>query len=136
MLSQQIYNLIQPFVAKKTIVDRSVDDIQNSIEDFITIFDEQTLVACCGIREHKNYAEVYCLAVNINHHNKGLSRQILQKVQQTTDKNIIALSKYQGSWFLAKGFVEKTILDLPKSINYNQHRKPRIFIYYADNQEH
>jgi len=126
--SQQIYTLIKPFIKAGTIVSRSLADIENSIDDFITIEGDSKIIACCGVREYKNYCEIYCLAVNEKYQGQGISVKILQKVENTINKKIIALSKYQGDWFLNNGFVEGEEQELPNTIVYNTKRKPSIFI--------
>jgi N-acetylglutamate synthase-like GNAT family acetyltransferase len=130
VLAQQIHNLIEPFVKKDIILPRSVQDINNSINEFVIIKNNSKLVACCGVRKHKNINELYCLAVDTKFHNKGLSQQILQKIELQTTGNLLALSKHQGNWFLKNNFVELSVDLLPKNIQYNTDRKSKIFIKY------
>jgi N-acetylglutamate synthase-like GNAT family acetyltransferase len=128
VLAQQIHKLIQPFVEKQTIVQRDLKEIESSIDDFIIIKNNENLVACCGVRKHNNINELYCLAVDEKYHGQGYSSKILQKVEQKTTGDLLALSKYQGQWFLKNGFQEMTVKDLPKTIKYNKNRNSKIFI--------
>ena len=124
---KQIYNLITPFVKQNLIVNRTIEQLSEDIDNFITMKINQEIVACCGVREHTNINEVYCLAVNVNFHHQGLSKQLLQKVKSATKKDIIALSKYKGEWFIKQGFQKVGVEQLPITIKYDYSRKPSIF---------
>jgi N-acetylglutamate synthase-like GNAT family acetyltransferase len=136
--AQQIYNLIAPFVSKGTMLARSVTDIENAIDDFITLSQDGIIIACCGVRKHQgnnNHTinELYCLAVDKKCQGQGLSKQLFDKVLMQTTGDLLALSKYQGEWFLQYGFHEILPNALPHTINYDYNRDSKIFIKHRNN---
>ncbi len=129
--AKQILQLIQPFVDNNTILARSYELINKNITEFITIKENGIIVACCGIKQYKNINELYCLAVATNKQKQKLSTRLLQQVENKSfNRQIFALSKYNKSWFLAHGFIQTTINNLPLTVQkkYDYNRAPNIFI--------
>ncbi len=111
-----------------SIVYRDFSLIVQHQDEFITLHTNQELVACAGLRKHASCCEIYAFAVAQNYHGQGFGTQLLQKIQTYSSYPLVALSKFQGEWFLSHGFREATTNELPKEIKYNYTRSPRIFM--------
>lgn len=131
----QILALITPFVEEGRILLRTLDEINDNIEDFVLLYDGEVLVACAGLKDckTKKMGEIYALAVSKNRQNQGFSEQLLvkimQKAHQANFSKIFALSKYNVAWFLKHGFVQTHIDALPikRQALFNHQRNPSIF---------
>lgn len=111
-----------------SIVYRDFNLIKQHQDEFITLYINQELVACAGLRTHESCCEIYAFAVAQNHHGQGFGSQLLEKIKSHCTSPLVALSKFQGEWFLGHGFREAITKELPKEVNYNHSRSPRIFI--------
>lgn len=123
-----IFNLLLPFVKQKLIIYRPKEQIAKQIKDFITIKKDNKIIACCGIKKHKNCYELYAFAINAKYHNQGVSIELLKLAESTINGKLFALSKYRGSWFIKNNFKIINSNKLPKTIKYNKIRKPLIFM--------
>jgi amino-acid N-acetyltransferase len=125
--ANEIYNLLSPFVAKGSIVKRTSAEILADIDKFITLKQDDKIIACCLLRKHKSCYEMSAFAVHQDYQGQGLGDKLLAKVENKASGKLIALSKYQGLWFIKHNFQQITYDELPAEINYNQTRKPNIF---------
>lgn len=125
----QILNIITPFIENKVILPRDYQAINDDIDNFITIQKDDKIIACTGIKKHKNINQLYCFAVDEKFQKQGIATELLNKIiQQFNNKPLLALSKYTEAWFLKKGFVELSIDELPSEIEYDYKRSSKIFV--------
>ena len=132
----QLINLMQPYVDDGKLLKRSYKQLNESLEDFVLVTNDDQIVACAALRHYKDErkGEIYALAVNKEYHNTGVSSQLMEKLMnRASDLDLIgifALSKYGGRFFLRHGFVEGVISALPitRQKSYDHQRKSTIYI--------
>ena len=132
----QLINLMQPYVDDGKLLKRSYEQLNECLEDFVLVSNDDQIVACAALRHYKDErkGEIYALAVNKEYHNTGVSSQLLEKLmKRASDMDLIgifALSKYGGRFFLRHGFVEGLVSDLPhiRQKSYDHQRKSTIYL--------
>ncbi len=133
--SKQILTLIKPFVEQGKILPRSRQEIEESIDDFVLLFDGDQLLACAGLKDCQegSMGEIYSLAVAKNVQNTGLSKKLLNKIlikaKLRKFSKIFALTKFGTDWFVKNGFTQMNISDLPikRQKYFNHDRNSSIF---------
>jgi len=133
--ASQILTLIQPFVEQGKILPRTKAQINDQLNDFVLLFDNNQLVACAGLKDCKegSMGEIYSLAVAQQLQNTGLSTDLLDKIMQKAKhenfSKIFALTKYGTQWFVKNGFTQMNISDLPSKRQkyFNHDRNSSIF---------
>jgi N-acetylglutamate synthase-like GNAT family acetyltransferase len=127
---------MQPYVDDGKLLKRSYEQLNECLEDFVLVTNDDQIVACAALRHYKDErkGEIYALAVNKEYHNTGVSSQLLEKLmKRASDMDLIgifALSKYGGRFFLRHGFVEGLVSDLPhiRQKSYDHQRKSTIYL--------
>ena len=127
---------MQPYVDDGKLLKRSYEQLNESLEDFVLVTNDDQIVACAALRHYKDErkGEIYALAVNKEYHNTGISSQLMEKLmKRASDLDLIgifALSKYRGRFFLRHGFVEGAISALPltRQKSYDHQRKSTIYL--------
>ena len=127
---------MQPYVDDGKLLKRSYEQLNESLEDFVLVTNDDQIVACAALRHYKDErkGEIYALAVNKEYHNTGVSSQLLEKLmKRASDLDLIgifALSKYGGRFFLRHGFIEGVISALPhiRQKSYDHQRKSTIYL--------
>jgi amino-acid N-acetyltransferase len=138
--ASQILNLIQPFVDEGKILSRSKDEIEQSINDFVLLFDNDQIIACAGLKDcqEDSVGEVYSLAVAQNVQNNGFSKKLLAKILENAKQRqfakIFALTKFGTDWFTKNGFTQMQVSDLPSKRQqyFNHDRNSSIFFKEVD----
>ena len=127
---------MQPFVEEGRLLQRSIKTINNSIDDFITIENNNEIIACAGLKIYKyeKVGEIYALVVSKNFHNTDTSSKLMELLlQKAYSKNLIsifALSKYGARFFFRFNFSESKLSSLPESRqkSYDYDRNSTIFL--------
>ncbi len=117
------------------ILPRSRQEIEESIDDFVLLFDGDQLLACAGLKDCQegSMGEIYSLAVAKNVQNTGLSKKLLNKIlikaKLRKFSKIFALTKFGTDWFVKNGFTQMNISDLPikRQKYFNHDRNSSIF---------
>ncbi len=132
---RQIIELMQPFVEEGRLLERSYEAINNSINEFVFIEEDNNIIACAALKIYKedNVGEIYALVVNKNFHNTDISTKLMEllinKASELNLSSIFALSKYGGRFFFRFEFVESKLSFLPDSRqkSYDYERKSIIY---------
>ncbi len=132
---RQIIELMQPFVEEGRLLERSYEAINNSINEFVFIEEDNKIIACAALKIYKedNVGEIYALVVNKNFHNTDISTKLMEllinKASELNLSSIFALSKYGGRFFFRFEFVESKLSFLPDSRqkSYDYERKSIIY---------
>ena len=132
---RQIIELMQPFVEEGRLLERSYETINNSINDFVFIENDNQIIACAGLKlyQDENVGEIYALVVNKSFHNTDTSTRLMEllidKASKLNLSSIFALSKYGGRFFFRFEFVESELSFLPDSRqkSYDDLRKSIIY---------
>jgi len=132
---RQIIELMKPFVEEGRLLERSYETINNSINDFVFIENDNQIIACAGLKlyQDENVGEIYALVVSKNFHNTDTSTRLMEllidKASGLNLSSIFALSKYGGRFFFRFEFVESELSSLPNSRqkSYDYERKSIIY---------
>ena len=134
--ANQIIELMKPFVDEGRLLPRSFETINNSIDDFIVIENENEVIACAGLKvyQHEKVGEIYALVVNKAFHNTDTSSKLMHllidKASGMGLSSIFALSKYGGRFFFRFDFNEAKLSSLPESRqkSYDYERSSLIYL--------
>lgn len=130
-----IIELITPLQASGTLVSRSREALELDIDRFVVSERDGTIVACAAmyLEGDSSTAEIACIATHPDYRGQGRADQLLAHLEtqarlQSYQKARI-LSTHTGHWFIARGYTETTIDELPASrrASYNQARNSRIY---------
>ncbi len=127
---------MKPFVDEGRLLPRSFETINNSIDDFIVIENENEIIACAGLKvyQHEKVGEIYALVVNKAFHNTDTSSKLMHllidKASGMGLSSIFALSKYGGRFFFRFDFNEAKLSSLPESRqkSYDYERSSMIYL--------
>ena len=127
---------MKPFVDEGRLLPRSFETINNSIDDFIVIENENEVIACAGLKvyKHEKVGEIYALVVNKAFHNTDTSSKLMHllidKASGMGLSSIFALSKYGGRFFFRFDFNEAKLSSLPESRqkSYDYERSSMIYL--------
>ena len=136
--ARQIIELMQPFVEEGRLLERSYETINNSINDFVFIEEDNQIIACAGLKlyQEENVGEIYAVVVSKKFHNTDTSTRLMEllidKASRLNLSSVFALSKYGGRFFFRFEFVESELSSLPKSRqkSYDYARKSVIYSRY------
>lgn len=130
-----ILELISPMQDNGQLVNRSRETLELDIERFVVSERDGTVVACAAlyIEDDSFTAEIACIATHPDYRGQGRADQLLahleeQARQQSCQKARI-LSTHTGHWFIARGYTEMPVEELPagRRARYNEARKSRIY---------
>ena len=127
---------MEPFVDEGRLLPRSFETINNSIDDFIVIENENEVIACAGLKvyQYEKVGEIYALVVNKAFHNTDTSSKLMHllidKASGMGLSSIFALSKYGGRFFFRFDFYEAKLSSLPESRqkSYDYERSSMIYL--------
>ena len=128
--AKQIIELMEPFVTEGRLLPRSFETINDNIDDFVVIENENHVIACAGLKvyEQEKIGEIYALVVNKSFHNTDTSSKLMKLLLEKANNmeliSIFALSKYGGRFFFRFDFKETKLSSLPdlrqKSYDYER----------------
>jgi amino-acid N-acetyltransferase len=126
---------MQPSVDEGRLLERSAEQLQEGLDDFVTVVREGEIVGCAGLKHYpeKNTGEIYALVVNSDYYNTGVSAELMtllfDKARSLGLASVFALSKYSGHFFVRNHFEVIEVEDLPKErqITYDYQRSPHIY---------
>ena len=127
---------MEPFVDEGRLLPRSFETINNSIDDFVIIENENEVIACAGLKvyQQEKVGEIYALVVNKAFHNTDTSSKLMHllidKASGMGLSSIFALSKYGGRFFFRFDFNETKLSSLPESRqkSYDYERSSMIYL--------
>ncbi len=127
---------MEPFVDEGRLLPRSFEAINNSIDDFVIIENENEVIACAGLKvyQQEKVGEIYALVVNKAFHNTDTSSKLMHllidKASGMGLSSIFALSKYGGRFFFRFDFNEAKLSSLPESRqkSYDYERSSMIYL--------
>ncbi|MGB0259247.1 MAG: GNAT family N-acetyltransferase, partial [Coraliomargarita sp.] len=116
-----IYNITRNAVRSETLVERSLESIEASIENFLVYEIDGSIVGCVHLQRYDDGAtiEIGSVFVQSFYQNKGVGRRMIQYASEQASewgaKRIIALSTQAAGFFLEVcGFSEGSVDDLPE----------------------
>ena len=126
---------MRPSVDEGRLLERSAEQLQESLDDFVTVAREGAIVGCAGLKHYPDQStgEIYALVVNSDYYNTGVSAELMtllfEKASNLGLASVFALSKYSGHFFVRNHFEVIEVEDLPKErqATYDNIRSPYIY---------
>ncbi len=133
-----IMQLVEPLIARGALVPRSADTVASSIEEFIVVELDGVVIGCCALHPYtsENTAELACVAVHDSYRQShqrqhaSIGTRLLayaeNHAKQMGVKQLFALTTGPVRWFVAHGFTEANVNNLPagKRERYDHARNP------------
>ena len=116
---ESIYKLIKHYADIGVILERSMDDIQSNISNFmVAVADDKIIGSITYYDYEKNLIEVRSLAVEESFHRLGIGRELLLKlIDQVKDNKIkIFTLTYRPDFFEKNGFIVASKDSFPEKI--------------------
>ncbi|MCS5591936.1 MAG: GNAT family N-acetyltransferase [Gammaproteobacteria bacterium] len=130
---------MQPSVDDGYLLQRSAEQLQEGLNDFVTVERRGVIVGCAGLKHYteQSCGEIYALVVNSNYYNTGVSAELMgllfEKAKGLGLVSVFALSKYSGHFFVRNHFDIIEVENLPKDrqTTYDHQRAPHIYQKYC-----
>lgn len=131
-----LLQLIEPLEAEGILVRRGRERLEMEIEQFYVMEHDGRVIGCAALypfAEEKT-AEFACLAIHPAYRGGGRGDRLFHyceaQAKELGFKTIFCLTTRTEHWFLERGFIEKTVTDLPaeKQKIYNLHRRSKVFV--------
>ncbi|HEX9392701.1 MAG TPA: amino-acid N-acetyltransferase [Usitatibacteraceae bacterium] len=130
-----IMAIIDPLVAQGVLVKRDRALIEQEIERFIVLEQDEEIIGCAALYPFPSdkAVELACLAVNPFYRDGGRGERILhfaeKRAKEKGFKTLFALSTQTTQWFVERGFTEVDVGKLPaeKQAMYNYQRRSKIY---------
>lgn len=126
--------LIEPLEENGTLVRRSRELLEREITRFSVVEHDGLIVGCAALYPYGgDQAELACVAVHPNYRRWGYGEKLLKRIETRARavgiKRLFILTTVTAHWFRERGFVEKTLAELPeeKRLVYNLQRRSKIF---------
>lgn len=118
---KQIHALLNNFAKKSLLLGRSISSLYDKLRDFAVCVDEngKVLGVCAFQITWENLAEIRSLAVDEEHHGKGVGSKLINWCMEEAEKfdidKVFALT-YQAKFFEKHGFYHISKNELPHKI--------------------
>ena len=131
-----LLQLIEPLEAEGILVRRGRERLEMEIEQFYVMEHDGRVIGCAALypfTEEKT-AEFACLAIHPSYRGGGRGDRLFHfcesQAKEQGFKTIFCLTTRTEHWFLERGFIEKTVTDLPaeKQQIYNLQRRSKVFV--------
>jgi len=131
-----LLQLIEPLEAEGILVRRGRERLEMEIEQFYVMEHDGRVIGCAALypfAEEKT-AEFACLAIHPSYRGGGRGDRLFhyceEQAKEQGFKTIFCLTTRTEHWFLERGFIEKTVSDLPaeKQKIYNLQRRSKVFV--------
>jgi amino-acid N-acetyltransferase len=131
-----ILKLIEPLENDGVLVRRGRERIEMEIQHFYVMEHDGRVIGCAALYPfaNKKMAEFACLAIDPQYRGNGRGDRLFNFCQEQAKLlgigELFCLTTRTEHWFLERGFVEKTVDDLPeeKKQLYNFQRKSKVFV--------
>ncbi|XQW84830.1 amino-acid N-acetyltransferase [Thalassotalea piscium] len=131
-----ILELIAPLEAEGILVKRSRELLEVEIDRFTVIKKEDVIIACAALYPYLDASagEIACVAIHPDYRNGNRGERLMEALEQSAKDigltSIFVLTTVSGHWFRERGFIERSMEDLPegKKQMYNFQRKSKVLI--------
>jgi amino-acid N-acetyltransferase len=126
---KQVHKLINDFAKKEQMIPRSLNELYETLRDFIVCEDNRNICGVCALHiMWEDLAEIRSLAVDKKYHKKGIGKKLvthcIKEAKALGIKKIFALT-YYPEFFKKLGFVDIDKSSLPQKIWGDCLRCPR-----------
>ena len=131
-----LLQLIEPLEAEGILVRRGRERLEMEIEQFYVMEHDGRVIGCAALYPflQEKTAEFACLAIHPSYRGGGRGDRLFhyceEQAKEQGFKTIFCLTTRTEHWFLERGFIEKTVSDLPaeKQKIYNLQRRSKVFV--------
>ena len=131
-----VLELIEPLQQDGTLVDRSLEKLELDIDHYTVLVRDSVIIGCAALYTFPGNpaAELACLAVHPDYHERGRGEQLLTMVEKDAQrarvKQLFVLTTRAEHWFLERGFVETALENLPveRQRLYNYQRNSKVLV--------
>ncbi len=131
-----LLQLIEPLEAEGILVRRGRERLEMEIEQFYVMEHDGRVIGCAALYPfaQEKMAEFACLAIHPAYRGGGRGDRLFhyceEQAKETGFETIFCLTTRTEHWFLERGFIEKTVTDLPteKQKIYNLQRRSKVFV--------
>lgn len=127
--------LIEPLEEDGTLVRRERDLLEREIGHFSVVEHDGLIVGCAALYPYEaGKAELACLAVHPQYRRWGHGEQLMKRIEARARaagvSRLFVLTTVTSHWFIERGFVERTVDDLPdeKRLVYNLQRRSKVLM--------
>jgi len=138
----EILRIARPLVEKGILIERSNEEIEDMIDEFVGYEVDGILHACAALHSYDDEsAEICCVAVDSVYSGMGIGKKIVSYlVSRSLSQNksrCFLLTTQTSDWFEELGFAEGSLEILPiiKRENYNKKRKSRVMVLDLKNPD-
>ncbi|MCL1945674.1 MAG: amino-acid N-acetyltransferase [Chitinivibrionia bacterium] len=131
----EILRITRPLVEKGILVERSTEDVTETIDEFYGYEVDKILHAVAALHSFDDAnVEIYCVAVDGVYSGMGIGKKmvsfLITLAKSQNKKRLFLLTTKTSDWFEELDFVETTPENLPKAKrdSYNQDRKSRVMV--------
>ena len=131
-----LLQLIEPLEAEGILVRRGRERLEIEIEQFYIMEHDGRVIGCAALYpfSQEKMAEFACLAIHPAYRGGGRGDRLFHycedQAKELDFETIFCLTTRTEHWFLERGFIEKTVTDLPaeKQQIYNLQRRSKVFV--------
>jgi amino-acid N-acetyltransferase len=131
-----LLQLIEPLEAEGILVRRGRERLEMEIEQFYVMEHDGRVIGCAALYPfaQEKMAEFACLAIHPAYRGGGRGDRLFhyceEQAREAGFETIFCLTTRTEHWFLERGFIEKTVTDLPteKQKIYNLQRRSKVFV--------
>ena len=131
-----LMSLIEPLEQQGVLVQRSREKLELEVEHFTVMERDGAIIGCGALYPFNadNAAELACLAVHQEYHERGRGQMLLETIEQRAREQgldkLFVLSTHAQHWFLEHGFVNAAPEQLPveRKQLYNYQRNSKVMV--------
>ncbi|AFG37346.1 amino-acid N-acetyltransferase [Spirochaeta africana] len=132
-----VIRLMQPAMEKGILVQRSAEDLQQQLSDYVVYAADEQIVGCGALhRWGEDCAEIAALAADTDKPYEGVGERLLQylleKARSIGCRTVFVLTTQTADWFARFGFEHADIDHLPpqRRESYNPQRRSRVLLHH------
>ena len=131
-----LLQLIEPLEAEGVLVRRGRERLEMEIDQFYIMEHDGRVIGCAALYPfiEEKTAEFACLAIHPSYRGGGRGDRLFhfceEQAREQSLKSIFCLTTRTEHWFLERGFLERSVSDLPaeKQKIYNLQRRSKVFV--------
>jgi amino-acid N-acetyltransferase len=127
--------IMRPLIDAGFLVERSREDLEKGRDDYVVYAMDGVVHGCAALHIYEDgTGEIAGLAVDPAYVQLGIGAKLVGRLLETAAEEgltrVVALTVRAADWFIAQGFREGGIEDLPsaKQVNYNIGRNSRVLV--------
>lgn len=135
-----ILALIRPLEEEGLLARRSLEQLERRLGDYTVMVRDGAVIACGSLRVYaeRNAAEIECLAVHPDYRDREFGRLLCEALERAALRaqvtTLYALTTGAAHWFLARGFTECKVTELPatRRAEYDPARASKVLVKRLD----